>query len=463
MNVVDLFVSGGIKGTDGVLSSPGLIWRAGTNSFAAGSGNLNTVQAMATGNDVIVAATDGGGAASDELARSTDYGKTFGSALSTNHTKKINALVFANDTFVAAGDDGEISLSTDDGATWGALKTNAFATNTDDIDAMVYDKVNKKYIAGGEAATTLLYSSDASTWSVPTTMPASHPGTASVLCMATDGNGRVIACAGAYVTISTDGGVTWTAWADSGLGNNIYDIVHTDGRWILAGYAEDFRESVDGGVTWTTVDDGHTATGTVAIQSIVETGTGWLFATGLDESVYFGVLSIDNGLTWSETYRGQTIYSLIDQLPWCGVLVDTGPHERIVLGCRGGETWYSNWLEAGAGIVEQGSNSNGEYVIFSSGLQICWQSGLSAACTTTYNANIGTYGWSFYYSSAQSKTFPKQFGAAPTVMPTGQSTSTDASEWVTVTAVTTTGADFRPRSYQSATLKYGYIAIGYTA
>lgn len=69
-------------------------------------------------------------------------------------------------------------------------------------------------------------------------------------------------------------------------------------------------------------------------------------------------------------------------------------------------------------IIERGSNANGEYVKFADGTMICWATPLVVA-TTLNNANVGSFGWS-YYSDNNLVNFPATFSSAPSVACTPQ-------------------------------------------
>lgn len=60
------------------------------------------------------------------------------------------------------------------------------------------------------------------------------------------------------------------------------------------------------------------------------------------------------------------------------------------------------------GVVDAGSNSNGSWIRFASGVQICWanKTGLTGVAINTANS-----GWG-YRSSEQSAAFPKGFNSA---------------------------------------------------
>jgi hypothetical protein len=64
--------------------------------------------------------------------------------------------------------------------------------------------------------------------------------------------------------------------------------------------------------------------------------------------------------------------------------------------------------ELGAGIIECGENSNGNYIKFSDGTMICWGA-LDAAVVATFAA--GSYWWAAY----QTWTFPAEYSDSPKV------------------------------------------------
>jgi hypothetical protein len=106
-------------------------------------------------------------------------------------------------------------------------------------------------------------------------------------------------------------------------------------------------------------------------------------------------------------------------------------------------------------VVERGS----DYVRFSSGLQICWGAA-DVATTTLANANIGTYGWS-YYQGNTAVTFAKAFatGTVPRVFPAHQESSVGAN--ASANSVTATGCTLGSRHHASVTVEVAYHAIGY--
>lgn len=127
----------------------------------------------------------------------------------------------------------------------------------------------------------------------------------------------------------------------------------------------------------------------------------------------------------------------------------------VVLRCNG-----TSWTWIGGHIV--GSNSNGKYVLFSSGLQVCWCDEFAVNLSSTANQNIGTYGWSYYYNTA-AVTFPKEFGSAPVVIPAASRDSGTANGGAlsaTASDTTTTGFTLFGVGVSSGNKGFKYIAIG---
>lgn len=67
---------------------------------------------------------------------------------------------------------------------------------------------------------------------------------------------------------------------------------------------------------------------------------------------------------------------------------------------------------AGA-IIESGSNANGVYVRYANGTQICYRI-LSVTTPFLENANVGTYGWSYWYG-ASTWNYPASFLETPSI------------------------------------------------
>ncbi len=164
------------------------------------------------------------------------------------------------------------------------------------------------------------------------------------------------------------------------------------GNWKL------FR-SVDIGLTWSQIASWGTSDALYGIAHARE-----MFF--LNEYI-----SYDGGQTVAKTsYSGGENLLPEDVV----VMIYLDDYERLVMGALG-NLYYSDWLEAGAGIVEQGTNSNGEYVRFSNGLQLARGSGTMPNPLTISNNAIGVQGWSFYFG-AVAVTFAAAFSSAPDIV-----------------------------------------------
>ena len=111
-----------------------------------------------------------------------------------------------------------------------------------------------------------------------------------------------------------------------------------------------------------------------------------------------------------------------------------------------------------SGIVESGSNNNGNYIKFADGTMICYLN-----ITVTDQAINNQYGTSALYFGTRIWTFPQTFISAPVVICGSFRWSTGAS-WGTVietvkTYATLMGFDFYPRATGTST-QIKVIAIG---
>ena len=121
----------------------------------------------------------------------------------------------------------------------------------------------------------------------------------------------------------------------------------------------------------------------------------------------------------------------------------------VVLRCDG-----TSWVWVSGHIL--GSNSNGEYVVFSSGLQVCWAQDSESGVNINYASAIGGY-----VAELSSVTFPKGFDSAPIVLcPDTRGAFVQVSGFEDISA-----SAFVPRaraidSVADRTVRFSYIARG---
>src|SRR5690625_3820862 len=99
-----------------------------------------------------------------------------------------------------------------------------------------------------------------------------------------------------------------------------------------------------------------------------------------------------------------------------------------------------------------GENSNGQYIRYENGIQMCWHE--------VYNDDTTTSSGSLYQKNF-SFTFPKAFVSIPSVSGTARNEGTYYVQWVTGRAVTNTEVSvYVVCTTQDRPGFYGYQAIG---
>ncbi len=130
-----------------------------------------------------------------------------------------------------------------------------------------------------------------------------------------------------------------------------------------------------------------------------------------------------------------------------------GWREIVTQGSLLGTVSQTAGVPTGA-VIERGSNTNGSYVRFADGTQICTTANAGAAACTTANGSL-------YSSSAGSWTFPVAFAGTAAEISLNGSAST-ADRWVCVSATSTTAATWKQRSAttSSTQIETRLMAIG---
>lgn len=87
------------------------------------------------------------------------------------------------------------------------------------------------------------------------------------------------------------------------------------------------------------------------------------------------------------------------------------------------------------GLIERGSNANGEYVRFADGTQICWNTAIAGEGP---NTAVGV----LFYGDLQTWTFPAAFSASPAKF----ASSTNSTRFVSIVGTGTTSCQYREMS-----------------
>jgi len=119
-----------------------------------------------------------------------------------------------------------------------------------------------------------------------------------------------------------------------------------------------------------------------------------------------------------------------------------------------GTVSQSGGVPTGA-IIERGSNTNGQYVRFADGTQICWQANIDVGLISSTN---GTQ----FISNPVSVTFPATFAAPPVLTASATRTSGSGVVWATSTAgpIANTGA---PNMYVAGAISGSAAVLHYVA
>ena len=306
--------------------SPGLVWVTG--------GTVTAVSSIVESGNSLVASSE-----FVAILRSTDGGDNF-SAVTQNHTGAIRGLTAleGTDDVLAYGAAGELSKSSDNGASFGTLIGNPFATHNEEIrsiaeapDAGVLCGIGT-YSAGDGGV--MLSADGGDTWGEPTSKPAVP--LRDVVYVEDGWFVALDATASQWrVYVSQDYGDTW--------GSAItIDTTDTDDTAITLAYGEgvvvasvyDFSagdyllyRSTDKGLTWT--------------QSTTATGNGNRPFYARDMFVAGDMVSVDGGQTFVLA-GANTPFTVVSR----GTYDST--NDTYVVVASAGQVYYSSWSDGTA-------------------------------------------------------------------------------------------------------------------
>lgn len=332
-NLLDLFISGKLKSAGGVYSASSPLWQPVTISAFTGD-----VYALMYDGSTLLAGT-----AQGELGYSTDNGLTFTKVTSPfTSSDAVTQFAMGGTTVVAITATGKIAYSTDAGSAWTGA-TSPFTT-VSSVAGITWN--GAVFVAASGVYRS--HSSDGVTWSAEILDTYALGNLASI--------GTTVVGAGEgseLVEYSNDNGVTWTAV--TGLGHPIEGTIASTGSRFVVGAANGYiGYSDDLGLTWTwlpTTDAGNIIT--------VAFAEGMLYAGSTASTVR---VSSDLGLTWTNAnapFSSGYLHAVAAYDMYRYAVADT---------LQGA---LSVWSEAGAGIVETGSNSNGSWIKWADGTMDC--------------------------------------------------------------------------------------------
>ena len=394
-NVLDLFISGRLFARDSLLSAPGrFFFKAQSTPFTT-----NNVFAIAYGNGVFLA-----GGYTDTVAASHDLGVTWGSLITNPFSgggAGVKAIAFGNNIFVCGDKNGHLATITCSTAgvlgSFSALITNPFGTDT--IFSIVYG--NGVFIAAG-ADNHLSRSTDYGvTWSSFITNP--FGGVNQIYALAY-GNGVFIAVgANGQIMKSLDYGVTWGSLISNPFGTTaILALAYGHGVFVAVSNGGTIARSLDNGVTWGSLI--ANPFGAVVLYGIAYGNGIFVAAAGIGTVAR----SLDLGLTWGVQYNINSTLTVLTT--YIDAIASNGQARFVVGGLDTSNISlaYTDYVEAGAGIVSSGSNSNGSYIQFADGTMEEWA--VKASITTSVADGA-------VYVNSVTVTFPIAFvGSLPIII-----------------------------------------------
>ncbi len=357
------FFAGGIRGTL-LTSTDGATWTAGSvptennlYGFAYGQGSTSSqsLYVFLGGVDSIYTSVDGATWTPRNSGVSVD-GINYGSGL--------QSLAFGAGRFVAVGEGGQTSTSTD-GITW-----TAGSVGTTDLVASLHYLNGKFYAIGGVSnlyasvdglswtsanlniaagvndiaygagryvvvggAGTIQASTNATTW---TAVPA--PGLTDTLIGVSFVNGTFVATGQAGTILTSTDGLAWTKQTSSATAfSQAADAAYGAGVYVIPGgagtLANAFLWTSPDGATWTARVTGKVSN--VTLLGVASNGSGTVVAAGTGGAIY---QSLD-GLTWTARTSGTT-QDLQRAGYGAGLFVAVGANGTIVTS-PDGATWTS--------------------------------------------------------------------------------------------------------------------------
>lgn len=350
--------------------------------------------------------------------------------LSDGNKVTVNTAIYApqKSLWVAAGDAGTLSTSTNPESSWTTRTSNFGVTR---INALTFG--GNLFLAGGDSGQ-LRTSTDAITWTTRT----SGFGSSAIRALSWNGSLFIAAGAGGNLTTSTDG-VTWTARTSNMGGNDILCITPSQSVQGYLGYVPAVGVAIGGkngafatstdGITWTTRYVPYMG---VSIQDIIYNGTEY-FAMGGYATGRFGY---NNG---DQNYRPPYTYSQNNSTK--------GP--VVAFKSTDGATWSTVELGNNLNAISTSSGYGNPYIVYNNGAYLysespgnVWSS--TNGSFTRIKRSTDTVTWTSHQATGLASGNPAKLSVANNLffamgVPSTPSTtnllsrSTDGITWTTTT------------------------------
>lgn len=233
--------------------------------------------------------------------------------------------------WIAAGANGTVSRSTNNGVTWVAVDA---LLDDEDVFAACAD-AEGRIIIGGELGQVRRSTDFGVTWSV---VDAGF-GDSSIRGIAASWSGVwVVVADGGKIRRSVDNGVTWSAVSTVFDETWSFESVATDGNgvWVVVGRFGDMIRSTNNGLNWSEVDSGFAGDD---IRSVATDRGGIWVATGFAGKIR---RSTTNGVTWAAPSGAGVLFLRSVAANDGGSWVAVGALGEIMLGADNGATWAAS-------------------------------------------------------------------------------------------------------------------------
>ena len=236
---------------------------------------------------------------------STDNGANWAQTgeLTYGYDRIVKVRAIDENNFIALNSVSDIFMTTDGGTTWDTVNVGSAQSG----QAMAFSSMTNGMIWSS-------YGQDYSTVDGETFVPMNEWPSVPFYSITNPSEGKLIATAtyGGEISISEDGGATWSYPTNAATGSksSIYASLSIDENTILLGGSSGYiAKSVDGGDTWTVIDNSMAQQSNKHVYMFCLAPNGDIYAGGSSGIL---MVSTDNGDTWTEveTEATQTIYGM---------------------------------------------------------------------------------------------------------------------------------------------------------
>jgi photosystem II stability/assembly factor-like uncharacterized protein len=259
------------------------------------TGNSDSLKDINCGKSIIIIAAGGG--PPKNILTSFDNGTTWDNNTS-NVGGTLNAVHYGYQTFVAVGESGVLTISSDDNAsTWTSINDTDWAPSGTNPDLKGVVSGNNVFVAVGTSGTIIISPDNASSWTSRSSERLNHAPltTDKSYWDVTFGNNKFIAVGDSgKIVVSSDNGSSWSD-VTSGVSALLNAVHFNNGVFIAGGRTGTLITSSDNGTSWTSRSSGTS----LHLNDLTSDYSGAIFGTYSHPGI--NIKSSDNGTSWSSS------------------------------------------------------------------------------------------------------------------------------------------------------------------